>query len=308
MSEITRVFRSTGLDKGQFSEVPLSYGHYPDGMPVYNKTDKWFEGATVDALMVRPKSMDSFTTALFYADAEAERGRRIKTLILPFVPGSRQDRLNPAGDQLFTLKSVARMINDRKFDKVVVLDPHSYVTPALIDRCDVYPLPRLFEDHRYPAKYVTTTATGNVIVTEKLEGRAWKRDYDAVIAPDAGASKRAFEVAQALGVEFVQGEKHRDVSTGKLSGFNVPGLLNDKGEYLVVDDICDGGGTFVGLLDAARRYESQQFDLFVTHGIFSKGVEALSGFRQVSTTDSTLFNHTGAYTHNITKELYKWSL
>lgn len=239
--------------------------HYPDGMPFV----KGIVLASANTMVLRPKSLETFVTAMFLVDSLYERGIDIKRLILPHVPGGRQDRINPTGDILFTLKSVAQMINDREFEQVVVFDPHSAVTPALLDRCDV------------------------VTPAEILKG-FWK-GYSGVIAPDVGAAKRAFDVAQALGLDFHQAEKHRNVSTGKLSGFAAPTLKAGE-HYLVVDDICDGGGTFLGLGKVIQ--DAGAFaDLYVTHGVFSNGLgNLLKVYKKVTTTDTTTFDHGGALT------------
>lgn len=262
----------------------VDLNNYPDGMPVIPHLDlDTPENALPtypDTMILRPQTLEQFVAGMFWCDAAAERGNPIKNLILPHVPGGRQDRINPAGDYLFTLKSVAKMINDRKFDRVIVLDPHSTVTPALIDRCVVVSLADLM--HNY-----------------------W-RGYGGVIAPDVGAAKRAFDVAQVLGVPFHQAEKHRDVATGKLSGFAAPTIKSGE-HYLVVDDICDGGGTFLGLGEIIKE-KGAFADLIVTHGIFSKGLDdLLTVYKKVSTTDSTTFNHAGAYTLPVIERLKQWT-
>lgn len=63
-------------------------------------------------------------------------------------------------------------------------------------------------------------------------------------------------------------------------------MTNKK--LLVIDDICDGGGTFVLLANELKKHNPTRFSLFVTHGIFSKGVEVLydAGYSSVITTDS----------------------
>ncbi|HCW17254.1 MAG TPA: phosphoribosylpyrophosphate synthetase, partial [Achromobacter sp.] len=45
---------------------------------------------------------------------------------------------------------------------------------------------------------------------------------------------------------------------------------------LVVDDICDGGRTFLELASALRDTTRQPVYLYVTHGIFSKGLGELN--------------------------------
>lgn len=231
-------------------------GQYPDGMPIVD----WMTGfRNVESVLLRPTSLASFVTALFWVDALVERGVAPPWLVLPFVPGARQDRLMRTGDFLFTAKSVAAMINARRFPGVVVLDPHSDAIAAMIDRCAVIPASNVFP----------------------------QSDYAGVLSPDAGAEKRAGALARKLGVPLFHAWKTRDVATGKISGFGVQPLPQGIGRLLVVDDICDGGGTFVGLADALPA--QVKADLFVTHGLFSKGTAPLlARFGSVFTTDSIL--------------------
>ena len=251
---------------------------YPDGSPMAKFDSPAFESG--DTLVLRPTSLGSFITGLYLADARRERGRPIKRLVLPFVPGGRQDRINEAGDYLFTLKSVANDINRRGFERVVTVDPHSVATGSAIDNLDTYPLERLFGHGAWPG-------------------------YTAVVAPDAGAGKRAEAMAAAIGRPLVQATKHRDVETGRLSDFRVD--VEEGGHYLVVDDICDGGGTFVGLGERIRE-QGAFCSLFVTHGLFTKGTERLLEiYKTIQTTDSTPHPKPGVSVMPITERLIAWT-
>lgn len=232
------------------SAVNIQY--YPDRLPLIT-----VRGLAERALL-RPKSLDTFFAAMFWFDQMAERGLPMPELILPYFPGARQDRLNPTGDALFTAKSVAMEINRRGFPSVTVIDPHSDVVPALLDRCRVIPL------------------------VDAMHWGTYQDEYTAVIAPDGGAEKRAAKVAQKLGVPLVHAWKTRNVTDGSLSGFGVE-PLDPEGLYLIVDDICDGGGTFLGLSEIMNT----RAHLAVTHGVFSKGASALlMNFERIFTTDS----------------------
>ena len=60
-------------------------------------------------------------------------------LRIKFFPYSQMDRAMDS--HLFSLKYVAQIINDMKFDIIEVWDPHSNVLPALLNKCVVkYPV------------------------------------------------------------------------------------------------------------------------------------------------------------------------
>lgn len=108
-----------------------------------------------------------------------------------------------------------------------------------------------------------------------------------VFAPDKGAVQRSTEASVALKANLAKAEKERDFNTGQLKGFRITQRPYTNARVLIADDICDGGGTFVGLLAEIRKYyEEQPVDLYVTHGIFSKGFGPLNGFDRIYTTDS----------------------
>jgi len=270
MSEIT----FTGVD---YSTPVTHVRLYSDNTPMI-KLDNFEEIVKrADTMVLRPHTLMSFVEAMFLVDAIRHNGGRIHNLVLPYVPGARQDRSNPTGDVLFTLSSVARMINERQFSRVYILDPHSPVAPSLINNVVVYPMYR-------------------------IAGKLWK-GYGGVIAPDKGAKDRAEEVAGALGLDVTYGSKSRDVSTGRLSGFDI--TVEEGKHYLVVDDICDGGGTFIGLGEKIRE-QGAFADLFVTHGIFSKGTSELRKiYKNIYTTDSRDIHDQHVYVIPVVEEMRK---
>ena len=73
-------------------------------------------------------------------------------------------------------------------------------------------------------------------------------------------------------MNVVQARKFRDVLTGNLSGFHVSdGEVLGGRPAIIVDDICDGGGTFVGLARELRKHGVTDLTLAVTHGLFTQG-------------------------------------
>lgn len=184
-------------------------------------------------------------------------------LFTPYLPGARQDRGVP-----FTAKVYADLINTAGFDSVIALDPHSDVMPALLDRFIPVPAEEIFPVSLFPGP------------TEAV-----------LVCPDAGAVKRTEAVATKHGYEVIYARKHRDFKTGKLTGFSCDPLPDNKTKAIIVDDICDGGGTFLGLAPEIRwaggvRNHPNLY-LWVTHGIFSQGLTKLrETFALVGSTDS----------------------
>lgn len=180
-------------------------------------------------------------------------------LDMPYVPYARQDRAANPGEAL-SAKVFCNLINAQNYARVIVQDPHSDVVPALLDRVEVEnPVPVL----RRVVDCIRERSGRNV----------------ALVAPDAGARKRVLKLGAELGLDVVFGDKKRDTRTGRISGTEVLGELPDC-PLLVVDDICDGGRTFVELASVlashqASRRRTHPHYLFVTHGIFSKGLDVL---------------------------------
>ena len=178
-----------------------------------------------------------------------------KELILPYMPYARQDRVCAKGEAL-SLRVAATFINSLGFDKVTVMDPHSDVTPALLDHCQVVDISDIFEQRMLP-----------ILPGHKVES--------VLISPDAGANKKVLKLAQTLKVPMVRADKVRDVNTGDITGTVVHTEHLGNKSVLVVDDICDGGRTFIELAKVLFEKTEGPLHLYVTHGIFSKGLTEL---------------------------------
>jgi ribose-phosphate pyrophosphokinase len=184
-------------------------------------------------------------------------------LIMPYVPGARADRGIPFGLSIY-----AELINSFVIDQIIILDPHSQRTPELLRPYDNLTVV-------YPAEFFAQEYVKNVVGT-----------YHGIIAPDKGAAERAQGVADALGIPLFTATKERDEESGQLSNFKIEGLDPDH-FYLVVDDICDRGGTFKGLA-AASGLDMGSLDHYVTPGVISKDAEDTLGefYEKIYTTNS----------------------
>lgn len=196
-------------------------------------------------------------------DALKRMNAKVENLIIPYFPAARQDRLMIKGEPL-TVKVYADIINTLHFKKVIIFDAHSEVTPAVVNNCEVVSNKKFIEK--------VIQEIGNDVL---------------LISPDGGALKKIYKVSEFLGgIEVIECSKSRDVKSGKLSGFKVYSENLESSDCLIVDDICDGGGTFIGLAEELKKKNAGKLYLAVSHGIFSKGFGELVCFERIFTTDS----------------------
>ena len=212
----------------------------------------------------RIRSFSDIGLLMLAVDALRRMGVSQLRAFLPYFPGARQDRVMVSGEPL-TVKVYADLINQLSLDQVYVFDPHSEVTPALLNSC--YTL----SNHAFIQQVVSQLSSSCTL-----------------IAPDGGSLKKIYSLATFLGQqEVVECSKVRDVKSGNLSGFRVYADGLEGKDCLIVDDICDGGGTFIGLAQELKKKGAGNLYLAVSHGIFSKGFKELTQhFAQIFTTDS----------------------
>lgn len=212
----------------------------------------------------RINSFNDFGLLLCAIDAVKRAGVEKINVFIPYFPGARQDRVMIPGEPL-TVKVYADLLNYLSLNKVTVFDPHSEVTPAVLNNCEVV------TNYRFIEKVIQK------IGSEVL-----------LISPDGGALKKIYKVSEYLGgIAVVECSKKRNVANGKLEGFKVYEEDLQEKDCLIVDDICDGGGTFMGLAEELKKKNAGNLYLAVSHGIFSKGTEVLTThFKKVFTTDS----------------------
>ena len=104
-----------------------------------------------------------------------------------------------------------------------------------------------------------------------------------IVSPDAGSLKKIYKVVDQFGLktDIVIASKHRDLE-GKITHTEVPLREEHDGrDFLIIDDICDGGRTFVEISKEIERTLSNtsgDVNLVVTHGIFSAGFTELENY------------------------------
>jgi len=167
-------------------------------------------------------------------------------LTICYLPYGRQDK-EISNEATFALQPFAALLNFLDFRHVTIVDPHSTIATDLIYNSDAY----------YP---ITTIL--NLIS---------KTSTDLLCYPDKGALGK---YASMFEMDHVYGEKVRDQSSGWITDYALIGDVKDK-TVLIVDDICDGGMTFKLLANALMENGAKEVNLYVSHGLFSKGLKTL---------------------------------
>jgi ribose-phosphate pyrophosphokinase len=140
------------------------------------------------------------------------------------------------------------------------------------------------------------------LVDFALQDLGGNPDAYTLVSPDAGAMKKIYAVSERTKIsDIVVASKVRDVSTGKIVYTDVPVTMTHANKkFLIVDDICDGGRTFVEIAkNIHEKFTDANVYLIVTHGIFSAGdYELAKHFTGIYTTDSIHPNWFGETTES----------
>jgi len=189
-------------------------------------------------------------------------------LVIPYFPYARQDRVCVEGEALGAAV-MATLLNNLNLSKITIWDAHSDVSPALLNRVVNVPQVVLLQRCHELSSQLSSGAL-------------------TLISPDAGASKKTIKIAETFNgqPQVIQAQKVRNLKTGEIILTEILGDVAGK-KVLIADDICDGGRTFIELAKALKANGAIEISLFITHGIFSKGLEVFEGLIDtIYTTDS----------------------
>lgn len=118
----------------------------------------------------------------------------------------------------------------------------------------------------------------NIIPNYRINAILKESQSDLVCFPDKGASKRGYSYDEEWYGAPVILDKDRDQETGNIKGLKFatkfkPDLTGYK--ICIIDDLCDGGGTFIAAAKLLKEQGAKAVYLYTTHGIYSKGKEIL---------------------------------
>ena len=227
--------------------IPVAVGAFADG-----ETRLRIEGEVDgrDLYIVQPTSTptnERLMTLALTAEAAHSAGAARITAVVPYFGYARQDVRNSTGEPR-SAHLAARLLSLAGVDRIVVLELHS---PALESAFDV-PVIHLQADE----------ATLPVI-------RRWGLADLVVVAPDAGALKRAQRYAVALASPLAVVAKSR-TAPDVAAALQVLGEVRGK-QCLIVDDMASTGGTVASAATALLHAGAKDVDALFVHAVMAPG-------------------------------------
>lgn len=195
-------------------------------------------------------------------------------LQLPYLPYARQDK-PVSNETTFALHTFAKLLNSLNFKKINILDWHSDISHFLINNSSV----------TIPRDYICK-------ILHRL-------NFNSFCFPDESAKNKYNDDF----FKYCYGIKHRNQLTGEIIKHELV-FPQEKGDntwkVLIVDDIVDGGRTFISIAKLLQEQGITEINLYATHGIFSQGLKPLhdAGIKRI-------FTHKGeAFENRETKQIY----
>jgi ribose-phosphate pyrophosphokinase len=209
---------------------------------------------------------DNLMELLLTLDALRRSSARRVTAVIPYFGYSRQDRKTGSRTPI-SAKLVANLITEAGANRVLTLDLHAGQIQGFFD----IPVDNLYAAPLFAAD-----------IQQRFAGREIM-----IVSPDVGGVLRARNMASRLNCDLAIIDKRRE-RAGVSEVMNIIGEV-DGFDCILVDDICDSGGTLCNAAAALKAEGARSVSVYVTHGVLSGGAVAriaASPIEMMTITDS----------------------
>ncbi len=189
---------------------------------------------------------DNLMQLLIMMDALRRASARRITAVIPYFGYARQDRKTD-GRTPISAKLVANLISSAGADRVLTVDLHAGQIQGFFD----IPTDNLF---------------GGPVMIDDIRER-FGRDKIVMVSPDVGGVVRARALANKLNADLAIVDKRRP-EAGKSEVMNIIGEVKGA-RCIMLDDICDSGGTLANAAAALKEQGAVSVSAYVTHGVLS---------------------------------------
>lgn len=261
----------------KYLNVPLHETHYKR----FSNDNLWIQlGESVrekDVYIIQsltPPVQDHLLQLLMMLDVARTGGAKRVTAVIPYYSYGRSDKKDAPRISI-TARLVADLIKTSGADRVITMVLHSDQVHGFFS----VPLDHLTSLHVLTSYF-------------KKHGH---NDISAVISPDVGYAKQAFQFAKLLNLPLAIGSKIR-IGDAEVLIDQVLGSGQLGRHVIIIDDEIATGGTVVRVCETLHEEHGvEEFTLVTTHGLFSgSAVDRINNtprITRVVTTDTVLAPH-----------------
>lgn len=189
---------------------------------------------------------DHLMELLVCIDALTRASAKRVTTVIPYFGYARQDRKTD-GRTPISAKLVANLISTAGADRVLTIDLHAGQIQGFFD------IP-------------TDNLIAAPVIERDIRERFQTKDL-TVVSPDVGGVVRARSLADRIEAGLAIVDKRRP-KPGDSEVMNIIGDVTGR-KCVMVDDICDSGGTLINAAIALRKAGASDVSAYVTHGVLS---------------------------------------
>ena len=238
LSLAKKIVKNLGKELGVLESKRFSDGE------IWVKYGENIRGREVFIIQSTNPPADNVLELLIMLDAAKRASASRITAVIPYFGYSRQDRKDQPRVSI-TAKLMANLIIEAGADRVMTMDLHASQIQGFFD---------IPFDHLYGSSVFINHVTS---LSDNL----------AVVSPDIGGIKVARAYSKMLDASFVVIDKRR-LTHNKAEVMNIIGEVEGK-DILLVDDLIDTAGTFVGAIKSLKDKGAQRIFGVATHPLLS---------------------------------------
>lgn len=216
---------------------------FSDG-EIWAKFGENIRGSDVFIIQSTNPPAENLIELLIMVDAAKRASAKRITAVIPYFGYSRQDRKDQPRVSI-TAKLVANLITVAGADRVMTMDLHAAQIQGFFD---------IPFDHLYGSSIFSG-------IFDKIKNNL------VVVSPDVGGIKTARAYAKRLQADLVVIDKRRP-KQNLAEIVHIIGNVADK-DVLLVDDLIDTAGTFVGAIEALKKQGAKNIYGAITHPLLS---------------------------------------
>ncbi|MCL5030988.1 MAG: ribose-phosphate pyrophosphokinase [Bacteroidetes bacterium] len=227
-------------------EIPLGaieLKRFSDG-EIWVKYGENIRGSDVFIIQSTNPPADNLIELLIMVDAAKRASAKRITAVIPYFGYSRQDRKDQPRVSI-SAKLVANLITVAGADRVMTMDLHASQIQGFFD----IPFDHLYGSSVFSGRF------------DQLKNNL------VVVSPDVGGIKMARSYAKRLQADLVVIDKRRP-KQNLAEVVHIIGNVENK-DVLLVDDLIDTAGTFVGAIEALKSKGAQKIFGAITHPLLS---------------------------------------